>query len=179
MKETHHFYILACCCIMPVIIISYIFMANYWHLYNVAVAYNEASVDGTTYDQCGIALTVQTDINDEILPDYESGWTQVFHFQAMLYTMIVVMSCVSLIPISYVLYSTWICVNCTMCLAIPAMIVTGMKRLGENGELCALSTAISEPDTGATFADNATMMENLFKAQCVMYILTCCCFNIG
>ena len=66
-----------------------------------------------------------------------------------------------------------------MCLLVVAMIVTGIRRLDVDGEYCATSTAISEPDTGATFADNATALKTLFIAQCIMYIPTLCCFNIA
>ena len=66
-----------------------------------------------------------------------------------------------------------------MCLLVVAMIVTGIRRLDVDGEYCATSTAISEPDTGATFADNAKTLRALFIAQCAMFIPTCCCFNMA
>ena len=37
-------------CIMAFMVISASFMAKYWQLYNVALDYNEAAVDGLTYD---------------------------------------------------------------------------------------------------------------------------------
>ena len=71
------------------------------------------------------------------------------------------------------------CGNCTICPLVAAMILTGIRRLNDNGALCAQSTAISEADTGATFEDNGATMRALFIAQCVMYIPTFCCFNFG
>ena len=49
---------MSCCFIMQVVIVSYVFFANYWKLYYVALDYNEAAVDGVTYDQCGFINTV-------------------------------------------------------------------------------------------------------------------------
>ena len=50
-------------------------MALYWQLYNVARDYNEAAVDGATYDQCGIDVTGEVDISGDLQPAFESGWT--------------------------------------------------------------------------------------------------------
>ena len=115
------------------------------------------------------------------MPAFDSGWTQVFKFHAILYTMIIPMTCLSLIGscIPQASQASMFCVNWSMCLLVVAMIVTGIRRFNVDGEYCATSTAISEPDTGATFADNATALRTLFIAQCIMYIPTLCCFNFA
>ena len=123
----------------------------------------------------------EVDIQGELLPAFESGWTQVFKFQAIFYTVFVPIACLSLLGLFYAhaLLASVTCVNVAMCVLAAAMILTGVRRLNADGQLCANSTAVSEPDTGATFADNATTLRALFIAQCVMYLPTCCCFNIG
>lgn len=58
MYESERYKLMSCCFIMQVVIVSYVFFANYWKLYYVALDYNEAAVDGVTYDQCGFINTV-------------------------------------------------------------------------------------------------------------------------
>ena len=56
------------------------------------------------------------------------------------------------------------CVNCSSIALLGAIIMTGIKRLNEDGKLCAESTAISNVETGETFADNGATMRALFIA---------------
>ena len=147
----------------------------------MALDYNEVAADGVTYDQCGIDLTGEVDIYGQQVPDFNSGWTQVFKFQAILYTILVCMTVLSFVAlfipgVSVVLL---LCVNCAIIPALAAIILTGIRRMNLDGSKCARSLAITEPDTGATFADNGATLRALFIAQCVMYLPTLCCLNCG
>ena len=162
----------ASCCLITLLVISSVFTAKYWQLYNVALDYDENAVDGMTYDQCGIDWSDEVDIYGQPRPLYESGWTVVFKFQAILYTILLCMSSLALLGLCIPGISC--CLMCGMtlsyCPTLAAIILTGIRLLNDNGKLCARSTAISDADTGATFKDNGETMRALFIAQCVLFI---------
>ena len=56
------------------------------------------------------------------------------------------------------------CVNCSIIPLIGAIVMTGVRRLNDDGKLCAASTAISSVETGETFAENGATMRALFIA---------------
>ena len=181
MVDRHEYKRASFFCTMLAVVTCPIFMVKYWQLYIVALDYNEAAVDGASYDQCGLVDRREVDIQGELLPAFESGWTQVFKFQAILYTVLVFGACLSLLGLFYphALLASVTCVSVAMCLLAAAIIMTGVRRLNADGQLCADSTAVSEPGTGATFKDNAKTLRALFIAQCVLYFPTCGYFIIG
>ena len=161
------------CCIMAIMAISASFMAKYWQLYNVALDYNEAAVDGLTYDQCGIDWSEEVDVYGRPRALYESGWTLVFKFQAILYMTLLCMSGLSLLALCIPGISCCLMcgMGCSYCPTIAAIILTGVRLLNDN-HLCRRSTAVSDADTGATFADNGETMRALWIAQCVLFLPT-------
>ena len=170
--------ICSCFCLMLVLTVCSVFLAKYKQLYNVTQDYNESAVDGMTYDQCGFERTGEVDIYGQPLPAFESGWTQVFRFQRILYTIMLSMAASTILSLCIPMISAFCmcCVNCAACPLVAAMILTGIRRLNADGETCAESLAIVEED-GTTFSDNGATLRALFIAQCVMYIPTLCCFN--
>ena len=115
------------------------------------------------------------------MAEFDSGWTQVFKFNAIIYTVILTMSGVSLLALAVPGLSAGIlcCTNCAILPLIAAMILTGIRRLNTDGDLCASSPAISDAETNETFADNGATLKALFIAQCVLYLPMLCCFNCG
>ena len=173
----------ACCCISMVLIITICMMANYWSLYNTATAYNELAIDDKhMYDQCAFEPVVgELDRLGNPVAPYSSGWTQVFKFQAIMYTIIVSLLGAGLVVLCVPVMSCFclICVNCAICPMVAALIMTGIRVLNTNGKECSYQQAISNPETGETFADNWSTAKALFIAQCALHIPIIICFNVG
>ena len=117
-------------CIALVVILSSVFTAKYFQLYNVALTYNETAVEGLTYDQCGKDMT-----GEHWMRDYESGWTQVFKFQAILNMIFLCISGLSLFAMCVPGVSCCLmcCGNCLGCPMLAAIILTGIRGLNSNG----------------------------------------------
>ena len=173
----------ACCCISMVLIPAICMMANYWSLYNTATAYTELAIDNKhTYDQCAFEPVVgELDRLGNPVAPYSSGWTQVFKFQAIMYTIIVSLISAAVLVLCVPVMSgcCLLCVNCAICPLIAAIIMTGVRVLSSNGKECSYQHAISNPETGETFADNWSTAKALFIAQCALHIPTLICFNVG
>ena len=169
------------CCLIMIVVISAVFMAKYWQLSNTALDYDDNAVDGMTYDQCGINWSDDVDAYGRPLEPYESGWTLVFKFQAVLYTILLCMGSLALLGMCIPGISCCLMCGmlCSYCPTIAAIILTGIRLLNDNGQLCASSTAISDADTGATFKDNGETMRALWIAQCVLFIPTTCAIMFG
>ena len=148
----------------------------YNSLWNVAKTYDAAAIDGSTYDGCGIATTGQIDVIAD-QGSFESGWTQVFAFNAIVYAISIAFAGIALVTLWIPMCSA--CIICgNACLFFPllaALIMTGIRRLNTTGSLCAYSASISDPATAETFADNGATMKALFIAQCVLQIPMFCC----
>ena len=172
----------SCCCISMVLIPAIVMMANYWSLYNVATAYNATAIDNEhLYDNCAYEPSTELDRLGNPVGAYESGWTQVFKFQAIMYTIIVSLTGAAVLVLCVPAASGFclLCVNCAICPLIAAIIMTGIRVLNTNGKECAIQTAISDPLTGETFADNGATAKALFITQCALHIPTVICFNVG
>ena len=129
----------SCCCISMVLIIGIVMMANYWSLYNTATAYNELALDDTAYDQCAFVPVVgELDRLGNPVAPYSSGWTQVFKFQAIMYTIIVSLTGAAVLVLFVPTASGFclLCVNCAICPLVAAIIMTGVRVIGSNGKEC-------------------------------------------
>ena len=93
-----------------------------------------------------------------------------FKFNAIMYAIFMAFAATSMVCLWVPTCSAFI-MCCNFCAITPlfvAIIMTGVRRLNSNGTQCAESTAISDPATGETFADNGDTMKALFIAQCVL-----------
>ena len=131
----------SCCCISLVLIPAIVMMANYWSLYNVATAYNEVALDEKhLYDNCGFEPDLAAvDALGNPVASFETGWTQVFKFQAIMYTIIVTLTSLAVLVLFVPTASGFclLCVNCAICPLIAAIIMTGVRVLNTNGKVCA------------------------------------------
>ena len=59
------------------------------------------------------------------------------------------------------------------------MIVTGVFRYSDAGELCAKRSdlLIDQPKDSSTFEDVGEMMQGIFISQCVLYCFYGCCLG--
>ena len=167
------------CCFAMLLAIQVTFMVKYKALYNNAVTYDSVS-DTIAYDQCGF-LTVTTDAASSEIVAEGTGWTQVFHFNMILYKLYMTMTILSCfciwIPAFMILG-----LGCMTCLGFPlfaAVILAGIRRLNSVGDLCAASTEVSSLTDGTTFADDAASLKALFIAQCALHIPMLCCIYCG
>ena len=129
----------SCCCISMVLIIGIVMMANYWSLYNTATAYNELALPDNFYDQCAFVPVVgELDRLGNPVAPYSSGWTQVFKFQAIMYTIIVSLTGAAVLVLFVPTASGFclLCVNCAICPLVAAIIMTGVRVIGSNGKEC-------------------------------------------
>ena len=93
-----------------------------------------------------------------------------FKFNAILYAILMSIAATSMLCL-WVPGCSCALMCCNICGMLPllaAIITTGIRRLNSNGSVCAYSTAIVDPVTGETFADNGATMKALFIAQCVL-----------
>ena len=172
----------ACCCLAIVLSICISFMCFYWTLYNTATAYDEAPLTNgaLSYDSCGYSSTLDPEYVDG---SFDTQWTQVYKFNAIMYTILVSFSAVSLLCLAVPACSGVVlcCVQCAICPLFAAVVLTGVRRLNSTGASCALSTDIvgTEDGVDVTFADNAATLRALFIAQCVMHLPTVCCLTFA
>ena len=159
-----YFKLASCCCLVLALSVSISFMCFYWSLYNTTVQYDALDTAPTNYDGCGLDSTE--------VPAYlvngmiETGWTQVFRFNAIMYTIIVSFVGVAMLCLAVPACSgvTLCCAFCAVTPLFAAIILTGVRRFNSNGDLCASSTAISNSETLETFMDNAATLKALFIA---------------
>ena len=99
-----------------------------------------------------------------------------FKFNAIMYAIFMAFAATSMVCL-WVPACSCLIMICNFCAITPlfvAIVMTGIRRLNSNGTQCAESTAISDPTTGETFADNGTTMKALFIAQCVLQCPMAC-----
>lgn len=167
----------ACVCMTALLITGMCFMCFYYSLLGTASAFDEIAIQtqgALKYDNCGQVR------EDSELP-FETGWTQAFKFQAVLYTIMVALYAISILSLCVPFLNQCImCYQiCTICPMIAAIILTGVRRLSTNGKVCAATNDIVDAETGETFADNGSTMKALFIAQCVMYIPSIIATSVG
>ena len=125
---------ISCCCLSTLIAIVVTMFCQYNSLWSVAKVYDAAAIDGSTYDGCGIDTTGQTDIMGN-QATFESGWTQIFKFNAIVYAIFIGFSGVALVTLWVPLCSAFV-LCCNTCLFLPlmvAVIMTGVRRLSAAG----------------------------------------------
>lgn len=141
-------------------------MCFYWQLYNGASAYDKAEGQpGFTYDNCGIVRE-----EGSLKGEFTTGWTQVYKFNAIMYTIIVCFAFCGMFCLAVPMASCCgvCCIQIAIFPLIVAIIITGVRTLNATGKACSLSTEIVSE--GVTFGDNGATLKALFITQCVMHV---------
>ena len=165
--------VLCACSICPLTIAG-CFAGFYWTMWDEAKLYNEGASstlvdfgDIDPYDYCGYA----TD------GGVETNWSLIFAFNSIMY--LAFCGGILLLILGTFFAPFWCCGCCTImfggCAHLAALIITGVFRFEQSGELCAQQTAPLCLDGCNTFQDHGETIKSLFIAQCVLYCLFGCC----
>ena len=156
------------CCILLALIGASCFLAQYSSLYGQATDYDERlGVEGS-YDLCGGALGEDSELS--------TGWTQVLKFNYFMYITLVCLYALALVlgPCNIFMMC---CMGCAGCALAAALIMTGIRILGRDGEKCrANETPYSElgSEEVLTFASDGEHIRKVWIAQ----LSTICCMQV-
>jgi len=172
-----------CICASGPLIIGGTFMGLYLSLTSAASNYNQICEDrgfssdnaAKCFDACG---GDPSSMADEDL----TMWTTVYILNACVYTLNT--TWVILLIISAFWWPLAFCGACGICCTqlahFAAVIVTGVFRYSDPGELCAKNkiTRIDQNESdSSTMAEVGDMMQGIFISQCVLYCFYGCCLG--
>merc|ERR1712241_165524 len=171
-----------CICASGPLIIGGTFMGLYWSLAAAASNYNQICEDNFSadnaakcFDACGSNPSL---IADEDL----TNWTTVYILNAIVYTLNT--TWVILLIISAFFWPLAFCGACGICCTqlahFAAVIVTGVFRSSDAGELCAKNNNLRvdpKDSDSSTMKEVGEMMQGIFISQCVLYCFYGCCLG--
>ena len=144
----------------------------YWGLMNKGNAYNDAFANWSggelsAFDTCGGLMEGTTNADGTITAEYiDTKWSVILAFNSYFYLVHCIMTLLVLCGATGVLWPCCCLGGCGHCFSpcahIAAIVVTGVFRLNDNGELCSKNKAVVDGDL--TFEEMGDKIKSLFIA---------------
>ena len=163
----------SCCCFGSAFAVTLSLALNYGNLLARAQEYDEDPLNTTTYDECsGIYGENSTDT---------SSWTMIYNFNFILYTILACLAgsailCVPCAPFAIV---PMVCFACSGVPTLAAIILTGIRLLGDTGAKCAEVDTLYNPTEELSFQGDADYTRKLWITQMVFQIPLTCMMGCG
>ena len=169
---------LSCCCFAMALTITIMLSAQFFQLADNADKFEPGRLDlgMARYDQCGGIY-----IGDEEIEKPETGWYQVYRYNAILYliiSIIIGMGCFC-VPWAPGLACPSCLFMCTGAPTVTAVILTGVRLFNHRGQLCAQNETIYSVDEELSFANDATMLHKLWLTQLILHVPFGVCAVLG
>ena len=119
----------SCCCFGSAFAVTLSLALNYGTLLSRAQDYDEAIGTLGSYDLCGGAYGTSDDT---------SSWTMIYNFNFILYTILACLagSALLCVPCAPAAICPMACFGCSGVPTLAAIILTGIRLLGDTGEKC-------------------------------------------
>ena len=114
--------------------------------------------------------------------EFDTHWTFVYRFNMIVYTMLSGMILCSFAGLIYssLLQATLSCLQVAGVAHFAAIILSGVFRFNDNGTICSEKQNMLPYDKdGNTFAEDSTLLKNLYIAQLCLFLPFCACSCIG
>ena len=138
----------------------------------------DVDVDFIQYDFCGEPLVTDADPDGTV--QFDTNWSLVYRFNAIVYTILtgmVMCSCTGLIY-TKIFSATLSCLQIAGLVHIVAIILAAVYRFNDDGKKCA-ANATEYDLLGNSWESDGALFRKLFIAQCSLLIPFCMCACIG
>ena len=145
----------ACCCFGMVFAVTLTLSLKYSTLHDQALAYNDVNPT-LDYDNCGGAFGEGS---------FEStNWTQIYKYNFIVYLIMACWAALAMLcaPCGPFAICPTVCLNCTGLPAFVAIVLTGIRLLGDKGDVCTANTVPYNTQDDLTFSGDAETMRKLW-----------------
>ena len=163
----------ACCCFGIVFAVTLTLSLNYGTLKDRALDYNEANPGLDDYDKCGGVFgegSIET-----------TNWTQIYKYNFIVNLIMACWAAAAMlcVPCGPATMCATACLNCTALPVFVGIVLTGIRLLGDKGDVCTANTVPYNTAEDLSFASDAETMRKLWITQIVFHIPISCFMVCG